>query len=191
MAGNRAGARGLPALAAGLTTLTPLTAVPDGHEVSSVARHAFGAVAASAPAAPGHLALLLIQEFQRAKLGAVLDLYDLYDPADNRIFPTPWGEGKCRIEALLQAAYAHLAVTDFWRVERRSGRRSAGTAECRFRECQAKTDEAIGTLLGFGRAHSARGTVRPGDGPYYVGLQPPRVTLTGRLAGSDDRSCPR
>ena len=37
-----------PALAAGLTTLTPLTAVPDRPGVSSVARHAFGAVAASA-----------------------------------------------------------------------------------------------------------------------------------------------
>jgi uncharacterized protein len=139
----------LPALAAGLTTLTPLTAVPDGHEASSVARRAFGAVAASAPATPGRLALCLIQEFQRAKLGAVLDLYDLYDPADNRLLPTPWGEGKCRIEALLQAAYAHLAVTDFWRVRAQDAvGAAAGTAEGRFRECQAKTDEAIGTLLG-------------------------------------------
>ena len=104
-----------PALAAGLTTLTPLMAAPDRPGVSSAARHAFGAVAASARTAPGGLALLLIQEFQHVKLGAILDLYDLYDQADDRIFPVPWGEGKARIEALLQSAYAQLAVADFWR----------------------------------------------------------------------------
>ena len=123
-----------PALAVGLTTLTPLTAVPDRPGVSSVARHAFGAVAAPVPAAPGGLALLLIQEFQHAKLGAILDLYDLYDEADDRIFPVPWGEGKGQIDALLQGAYALLAVADFWRAsqQRAAGpklaRRSAGPA---------------------------------------------------------------
>jgi uncharacterized protein len=140
-----------PALAAGLTTLTPLTAVPDRLGVSSVARHAFGAVAASAPAAPGGLALLLIQEFQHAKLGAILDLYDLYDQADDRIFPVPWGEGKGQIDALLQGAYALLAVADFWRV---SQQRTAGPetdpAERQSAECRAQAGEAIATLLDSG-----------------------------------------
>ena len=86
-----------------------------------MARNAFGAVAATLGAGPGPLALQLIQEFQHAKLGAVLDLYDLYDPADDRVFPTPWGEGKSHIEGLLQGAYAHLAVTDFWRVSKERG----------------------------------------------------------------------
>ena len=141
-----------PALAAGLTTLTPLTAAPDGPGVSAVARHAFGAVAASerasASAAPGGLALLLIQEFQHAKLGAILDLYDLYDPADDRIFPLPWGEGKGRIEALLQGAYAQLAVADFWRVsQQRAAGLEADQAGRRFGESRAQAAEAIGTLL--------------------------------------------
>jgi uncharacterized protein len=140
-----------PALAAGLTTLTPLTAVPDRPGVSSVARHAFGAVAASAPAAPGELALLLIQEFQHAKLGAILDLYDLYDQADDRIFRLPWGEGKGQIDALLQGAYALLAVADFWRAsQQRAAGPEADTAERRSGECRAQAGEAIGTLLDSG-----------------------------------------
>lgn len=140
-----------PALAAGMTTLTPLAATHDGHRASAVARHAFGAVAASAPAGPGRLALLLIREFQHAKLGAVLDLYDLYDPADDRAFPVPWGEGKGQIEGLLQGAYALLAVMDFWRVTQQHG--SGPVAEAagrRLRECRAHAGEAIGTLLGSG-----------------------------------------
>jgi uncharacterized protein len=140
-----------PALAAGLTTLTPLTAVPDRPGVSSVARHAFGAVAASAPSAPGGLALLLIQEFQHAKLGAILDLYDLYDQADDRIFPVPWGEGKGQIGALLQGAYALLAVADFWRVsQQRTVGPETDAAERRSGECRAQAGEAIGTLLDSG-----------------------------------------
>ncbi len=140
-----------PALAAGLTTLTPLTPGPDGRGASAVARHAFGAVAASASAVPGGLALLLIEEFQRAKLGAVLDLYDLYERDNDRLFPTPWGEGKGRIEALLQGAYAHLAVADFWRVsQQREVNPDSDAARRRFGECRLQASEAIGTLLDSG-----------------------------------------
>ena len=42
-----------------LTTLTPVTATKDGSGARTVARHAFGAVAASVPTGPGGLALLL------------------------------------------------------------------------------------------------------------------------------------
>jgi len=118
-----------------------------------VARHAFGAVAVavSASAGPGGLALLLIEEFQRAKLGAVLDLYDLYDPDDDRLFPVPWGESKGRIEALLHGAYAHLAVADFWRVsQQRAADSDSDAAGRRLSECRAQAGEVIGTLLDSG-----------------------------------------
>ena len=84
-----------PALAAGLTTLTPLHRRPGrspGQRGGAGMRSGRSAVAS--PAGPGGLALLLIEEFQQAKLGAVLDLYDLYDADDDRLFPVPWGEGK-------------------------------------------------------------------------------------------------
>ena len=105
-----------PALAAGLTTLIPLAAPQEDRDVSGAARDAFGAVAVALPADPVALALLLIHEFQHVKLGAVLDLYDLYDQADDRLFHPPWGGGEGSLESLLQGAYSHLAVTDFWRV---------------------------------------------------------------------------
>jgi uncharacterized protein len=108
-------------------------------------------VTATVPAAPGGLALLLIQEFQHAKLGAILDLYDLYDQADDRIFPVPWGEGKGQIDALLQGAYALLAVADFWRVsQQRAPGPETDAAGRRSGECRAQAGEAIGTLLDSG-----------------------------------------
>ena len=139
------------AMAAGLTTLTPLTATTDGLGTSAVARHAFGAVAASAPAAPGSFALRLMQEFQHAKLGAILELYDLYDPDDDRLFPAPWGEGKGGIETLLQGAYTRLVMADFWRVrQQREDGPARDAARRRSVECGAQAAEAIGTLLDSG-----------------------------------------
>ena len=121
-----------PALAAGLTRLTPLLASPDGPPVSAVDRQAFGAVAASRPADPAALARLFITEFQRVKLGAILDLFDLYDRADDRLFQTPWGEEKVQLDGLLQGAYIHLA----------------GAAGGRSAEWPGQTREAIDLLLG-------------------------------------------
>jgi uncharacterized protein len=92
-----------PARAAGLTTLTPLAAPVEDRDVSGAARYAFGAVAAATPADPVTLALLLIHEFQHVKLGAVLDLYDLYDGADDRLFHAPAREDKRPLERLCKA----------------------------------------------------------------------------------------
>jgi uncharacterized protein len=140
-----------PALAAGLSTVTPLTAAPAGREVSATARQAFGAVAAALPGNHCTLALLLIHEFQHVKLGAVLDLYDLYDPADTRLFHAPWREDRRPLEGLLQGTYAHIAVTDFWRVRRRAtAGREAETAEARFAHWRIQTADAIETLAASG-----------------------------------------
>lgn len=137
-----------PALAAGLTVLMPLAATHDGRDVSGAARNAFGAVAMAPAADPVTLARLLIQEFQHVKLGAILDLYDLHDPADDRLFPAPWGEDKLHLEGLLRGAYAHLAVTEFWRVRQQPAAGSpAGVAASRFGQWRADTAEAIGALL--------------------------------------------
>jgi uncharacterized protein len=137
-----------PALAAGLTTLTPLAAPLEDRDVSGAARYAFGAVAAATPADPVALALLLIHEFQHVKLGAVLDLYDLYDdPADDRSFHAPRGEGKGSLERLLQCAYSYLAVTDFWRARQYiTAGPAAEAAEERFVHWRAHTRDAIETL---------------------------------------------
>jgi uncharacterized protein len=140
-----------PALAAGLRVLMPLSPGPQDRDISATARHAFGAVAAALPAEPVTLALLLIHEFQHVKLGAVLDLYDLYDPADDRLFHAPWREDMRPLEGLLQGTYAHLAVTDFWRARREvtAGAAAEAAAE-RFAYWRDHTRDAIETLTSSG-----------------------------------------
>ena len=137
-----------PALAAGLTTLMPLAAARDGDQLSAAARDAFGTVAVARPADPVTLASLLIHEFQHVKLGAVLDLYDLFDPADDHLFHAPWREGKHQLEDLLQGTYAHLAVTDFWRARERIA--ADATALRQFEHLREQTRDAIETLATSG-----------------------------------------
>ncbi|MBV2152459.1 FxsB family cyclophane-forming radical SAM/SPASM peptide maturase [Kitasatospora sp. SUK 42] len=99
---------------AGLSTVTPLRPGPAGRDVSSAARQAFGAVGIARPATAPTLALLLAHEFQHVKLGAVLDLFDLYDRADEQLYFAPWRPDPRPLEGLLQGTYAHLAVTEYW-----------------------------------------------------------------------------
>jgi uncharacterized protein len=140
-----------PALGAGLSVLMPLSPGPEGRDISATARHAFGAVAAALPADPVTLALLLIHEFQHVKLGAVLDLYDLYDPADSRLFHAPWREDLRPLEGLLQGTYAHLAVTDFWRARQEvTAGAEAEAAGQRFAYWRDHTRDAIETLASSG-----------------------------------------
>ena len=139
------------ALAAGLRVLMPLRGGPEGKDISAAARQAFGAVGAALPAEPVTLALLLMHEFQHVKLGAVLDLYDLFDPADNRLYRAPWREDPRPFEGLLQGTYAHLAVTDFWRVREQVATGSAAEkAGQQYRRWHGHTRDAIETLAGSG-----------------------------------------
>jgi uncharacterized protein len=139
-----------PGLAAGLTTLTPLLASPDGPAISATTRQAFGAVAVSRPADPAALARLVIEQFQRAKLGAILDVFDLYDRADHRLFQAPWSEEKVQLEGLLQGAYTHLAATDFWSLGQQHEAGLASGEGGRPTEWQAQARQAIDVLLGSG-----------------------------------------
>jgi uncharacterized protein len=140
-----------PGLAAGLATLVPLAAAPPGHDVSATARHAFGAVGIALPADAATLALLLIHEFQHVKLGAVLDLFDLFDRTDTRGFRVPWRQDPRPLEGVLQGTYAHVAVTDFWRVRRHTAAGpAAGVAAAHFARHRVQTSEAIETLAASG-----------------------------------------
>jgi uncharacterized protein len=69
-----------PAIEAGLNSLVPLRSglVPDGAGVAE--RDAFGAIAVPSPADPARWGHLIVAAVQQAKLGAILDLFDLYDP---------------------------------------------------------------------------------------------------------------
>jgi uncharacterized protein len=136
-----------PAIAAGLQTIMPLAADPLGSQRSAAARHAFGAVGSVLPSHSATLALLLIHEFQHVKLGAVLDLFELFDPLDARLFHAPWRKDPRPLEGLLQGTYAHVAVTDFWRVRRHTLMSSASeVAAAQFDYWRVQTAAAIETL---------------------------------------------
>jgi uncharacterized protein len=137
-----------PGLAAGLTMLVPLSGVPDDRQTGTAARHAPGAVAIARPADdPVTLALLLISGFQQVKLDAIVDLYDLYDRADDRLFPVPWGEGKQHLDGLFRDTYAHLAGTHFWHARQRA---APGPAARSCAQWRADTLEATKTLADSG-----------------------------------------
>ena len=139
-------------LRAGLSTIMPLSGGPEGRDISAAARQAFGAVGVALPADGETLALLLIHEFQHVKLGAMLDMFELCDPdAAGRLFYAPWRDDPRPVEALLQGAYAHLGVTDYWRARRhRAEGPDAVAAAERFARWRALTAEAIETLADSG-----------------------------------------
>jgi uncharacterized protein len=54
------------------------------------------------------------------KLGALLDLVDLYHHDPKGRYHAPWRLDPRPVGALLQGVYAHAGVTDYWRVRRRA-----------------------------------------------------------------------
>ena len=147
--------RELPAyadgVAAGLRLITPLHA-PDGSNVSAACKEAWGAIGAARPSSPDQLALLIVHEFQHVKLAAVLDAVDLYDPADRALYYAPWRPDPRPLAGLLQGTYAHIAVTDFWRVRRvrAAGAAERVAAEAEFARWRVQTARAVEELLGSG-----------------------------------------
>ncbi|MEU7756852.1 FxsB family cyclophane-forming radical SAM/SPASM peptide maturase [Micromonospora sp. NPDC049171] len=110
--------RDVPAHAAtldgGLRAVVPLTPDPVRPLRSATARHAFGAVAVTPHPDPETMAVLLVHEWQHAKLGAALDLYDLVEPGQGTRIRVPWRPDPRPPEGVLQGVYAHLAVTQVW-----------------------------------------------------------------------------
>jgi len=96
------------------------------------------------------MALLLMHEFQHVKLGAVLDLYDLFDPGDKRLYHAPWRNDPRPLEGLLQGTYAHLAVSEFWRVRAGLGEHDQAEGAQRYEHWRAHTAAAIETLADSG-----------------------------------------
>ncbi|MET8546222.1 HEXXH motif-containing putative peptide modification protein [Kitasatospora sp. NPDC004799] len=138
------------AVAACVTTVVPLRPAPGGEAVSAAARRAYGAVAASLPDDPVLLALALVHEFLHVQLGALLDLVPLHRPNGPAVYHAPWRPDPRPAGALLQGAYAHLGVTDFWRAEAAAGGGGAARAHGEFVRWRRHTLTAGETLLSCG-----------------------------------------
>ncbi|KPI15863.1 HEXXH motif domain containing protein [Actinobacteria bacterium OK074] len=137
------------ALADCLTVLVPLRPESGGTAVSSAARRAYGAVAASFQDDPVLLALTLVHEFLHVQLGALLDLLPLHGPSTGARHHAPWRPDPRPAGALLQGTYAHLGVTDFWRAELAAGT-DGERARTEYDTWRHHTDTAAGTLLDSG-----------------------------------------
>ncbi|MFY1672768.1 HEXXH motif domain-containing protein [Plantactinospora sp. WMMB334] len=146
-----------PGLAAGLRSLVPMRDDPRRRSSAVTSMDAFGAVALTTPRdAPG-LALTLVHEFQHGKLGALLDLLPLYEPDDRPRYFAPWRDDPRPFGALLQGIYAHLGVTDFWRVRRHRDDDPAALAHVEFAHWRDQTIEATATARADGPLTEAGG----------------------------------
>ncbi|TDC34703.1 FxsB family radical SAM/SPASM domain protein [Micromonospora sp. 15K316] len=138
------------ALDAGLRAVVPLAPDPGAPLRSATAREAFGAVALTELPDAATMAVLLVHEWQHGKLGALLDLYDLVDPASTVRIPVAWRPDPRPVEGVLQGAYAHLAVAEVWHARAAADRpdpRPARGHAVRYRDW---TREAVDALLGSG-----------------------------------------
>ena len=141
-----------PGLRAGLSTIMPMRRPEDGTERSAAARHAFGSIGAALPDDPALLALLIVHEYQHVKLGALLDIAELFDVDDvePRYF-APWRSDPRPLEGLIQGTYAHIAVVDFWRVRRHQLRGTErDAAQVQFAVWRKHTVDAVEQLLKSG-----------------------------------------
>lgn len=140
-----------PGILTGLTTLVPLS-VPAAGDYSASSRDAFGAIGLALPHGADLLALLLIHEWQHVRMWAVYDLYDLFDPEDRRLYYAAWRPDPRPLSGLLQGTYAHVGVTDFWRIRRQaaSDPQDRDEAAAQFARWRQMTAEAIDTMAGSG-----------------------------------------
>lgn len=138
-------------VAAAVSVIVPLNGSVLGH-LSSSTPDTFGAVAMSQPPDPDTSASSLVHELQHLKLCAVLDIVSLTLADDGHRYYAPWRDDPRPIAGLLQGAYAHVGVTEFWRRRRQL---TTGTAQSRaegeFARWQAGTTRAIETLLSSDR----------------------------------------
>jgi uncharacterized protein len=129
---------------AGLQAIVPLSADRTRTHLAATARQAFGAVALGLHTDPQELSALIVHEFQHVKLYALMDLYDLVDPAYDAHLRVPWHSLPRPAEGVLHGIYAHLAVAELWRV------RTGGQAYEHFLRYRSWVEAAIGSLTASG-----------------------------------------
>ena len=157
---------------AGLRSVVPIAAGPEGTRQSGSAGRAFGAVALTLPDDPGSLGELLLHEMQHVKLGALIAMYDLFEPDDGSRYSVPWRPDPRPFEGALHGAYAHLGVAELWRIRVLAA--PDERAEKRYRTYRCWVEGALETLLAAGR-------LRPLGERFVEGM---RTTVKGWI---DDR----
>ncbi|MGY4741510.1 aKG-HExxH-type peptide beta-hydroxylase [Streptomyces sp. ATMOS53] len=135
-----------------LRCLVPLEMPPDaeGHGgCSATRRDAFGALLCSTQSSPVAFAGTLVHELQHAKLAALSDLTTLHQAGPDARYFAPWRPDPRPFDGLLQGAYAHLGLADFFQRRAltvdRAHRESAWAQHARYR---AQVGAALPALVG-------------------------------------------
>ncbi|MER5469755.1 HEXXH motif-containing putative peptide modification protein [Streptomyces sp. NPDC002685] len=103
-----------------LTCLVPLSEPPGsvpgrpGGSCSGTRREAFGAVLSSVPATATMFAATLVHEIQHTKLAALSEMVTLHHATQQARHFAPWRTDPRPYDGLLQGAYSHLALADFF-----------------------------------------------------------------------------
>ncbi|MFF7641797.1 aKG-HExxH-type peptide beta-hydroxylase [Streptomyces canus] len=134
------------------TAVVPLRLPWTGRGVSSSAREAYGAIAASFTTDPVRLAETVVHESAHIAFGALADLTDLADPEDRTLQRVGWREDARPVGSVLTGTHAHLALLEFWRRrERELSGEQARAARARLCHYGAQVVDALRTL----QAHPA------------------------------------
>lgn len=135
-----------------LRCLVPLEMPPgaDGRGgCSATRREAFGALLSSTPPSPVAFAGTLVHELQHAKLAALSDMVTLHQSAADARYFAPWRPDPRPYDGLLQGAYAHLGLADFFQRRALTGepahRESAWAQHARYR---AQVGAVLPALVG-------------------------------------------
>jgi hypothetical protein len=114
---------------------------------SATNEQAFGAAGMTTPADKVQLALGMIHEFLHSQLAGMWHAEELTNHVDVSLAYAPWRDDPRPVHKLLQGAYAHLGVADFWRTWRDvcedPGRTTANLEYARWRQEVARTVEVI------------------------------------------------
>jgi HEXXH motif-containing protein len=116
---------------------------------SGTRRDAFGALLSSAPVTRVAFAATLVHELQHAKLAALTEMVELHRAGPAARYFAPWRPDPRPYDGLLQGAYSHLALADFFQrralgVERS---RSEG-AWAQYARYHAQVGAALPALVG-------------------------------------------
>lgn len=142
-----------------LRCLVPLSAPPGavpggrpGGSCSGTRREAFGAVLSSTPPTPTTFAATLVHELQHTKLAALSDMLTLHHAGPQARYFAPWRSDPRPYDGLLQGAYSHLALADFFQrcalgTTHPAHRDASWAAHARYRE---QVGAVLPTLVGSG-----------------------------------------
>jgi HEXXH motif-containing protein len=178
------------AIGTGLAALVPLVTKRQNRGISATSRESFGAASISPAPDPLTLAIALLHEFQHGKLNAVLDVVTLYISDDMRYY-APWRQDPRPFGGLLHGAYAHVGVSDFWRVQSTLPTTPfRAYAQMEYARWSASSGEVIDVLLGSG-------SLTPAGERFVLGMHgrmcgwaediPDDIARLAGMAGADHR----